>query len=140
MGEHVREKGGMAYYAGTSLDGGLGPGPWYAYAGVNPKNVDRAIELMLREIRKFTAKKVTPQELEDNQAFFVGRLPLSLETNEGVAASIGALELYDLGLDYLQRYPALVQAVTRDDVREAAQEFLSAENYALAVAGPENSG
>jgi len=140
VGEHVREKGGMAYYAGTSLDGGLGPGPWYAYAGVNPKNVDRAIELMLREIRKFTAKKVTPQELEDNQAFFVGRLPLSLETNEGVAASIGTLELYDLGLDYLQRYPALVKAVTRDDVREAAQEFLSAENYALAVAGPENSG
>jgi len=137
VGLYVREKGGMAYYAGTSLDGGLGPGPWHAYAGVNPKNVEGAIALMLREIKKFTTRKVTPQELADNQAQFIGRLPLSLETNEGVAASISTLELYDLGLDYLQRYPGLVQAVTRDDVLEVAQEFLSVENYALAIAGPE---
>jgi zinc protease len=127
----------MAYYAGTSLDGGLGPGPWHAYAGVNPKNVERAIELILREFKKFTAKKVTAEELADNQAQFIGRLPLSLETNEGVAGSIGSLELYDLGLDFLQRYPALIQAITRDDVLEVAREFLSAENYAMAVAGPE---
>ena len=76
-------------------------------------------------------------ELADNQAQALGRLPLSLETNEGVAAAIGTLELYNLGLDYLQRYPALVQAVTRDDILDVAREFLSAENYVLAIAGPE---
>jgi zinc protease len=137
IGHYVREKGGMAYYAAAALDGGLGPGPWRAYAGVNPKNVDRAIELMLREIRKFTTRKVTVEELDDNKAQFIGRLPLSLETNEGVAGLISSLEIYDLGLDYLQRYPGLVQALTRDDILEVARMFLSAENYALAVAGPE---
>jgi zinc protease len=137
IGHHVREKGGMAYYAAAALDGGLGPGPWRAYAGVNPKNVDRAIELMLREIRKFTLRKVTVEELDDNKAQFIGRLPLSLETNEGVAGLVSSLEIYDLGLDYLQRYPGLVQALTRDDILEVARMFLSAENYALAVAGPE---
>jgi zinc protease len=137
VGEQVRERNGMAYYAAAGLDGGLGPGPWRVYAGVNPQNVDRAIELILREIKKFTTRKVTAEELEDNQTFFIGRLPFSLETNEGVAGMIGSLELYELGLDYLQRYPALVQSVTRDDILEVAQEFLSAENYALAVAGPE---
>jgi zinc protease len=137
VGYEVREKGGMAYYAGTALDGGLGPGPWRAYAGVNPKNVDRAIELTLREIKKFTARKVTAEELDDNKANFIGRLPLSLETNEGVAGLVSSLELYDLGLDYLQRYPDMVQALTRDDILEVARLFLSAENYALAVAGPE---
>ena len=137
VGEQVREKNGMAYYAAAGLDGGLGPFPWRVYAGVNPQNVDRAIELILREIKKFTARKVTAEELEDNQTFFIGRLPFGLETNEGVAGMVGSLELYDLGLDYLQRYPALVQSVTRDDILEVAQEFLSAENYALAVAGPE---
>lgn len=137
VGEQVRERNGMAYYAAAGLDGGLGPGPWRVYAGVNPQNVDRAIELILREIKKFTTRKVTAEELADNQTFFIGRLPFSLETNEGVAGMIGSLELYELGLDYLQRYPALVQSVTRDDILEVAQEFLSAENYALAVAGPE---
>ncbi len=137
IGHHVREKGGMAYYAAAALDGGLGPGPWRAYAGVNPKNVDRAIELTLREIKKFTTRKVTAEELDDNQAQFIGRLPLSLETNEGVAGLISSLEIYDLGLDYLQRYPGMIQALTRDDILDVARAFLSAENYALAVAGPE---
>ncbi len=137
IGHFVREKGGMAYYAGASLDGGLGPGAWRAYAGVNPKNVDRAVELILREVKKFTARPVTTQELQDNQTFFIGRLPLGLETNEGVAGSISTIELYQLGLDYLQRYPAMVQAVTRNDILEVAREFWNPESYALAVAGPE---
>ena len=137
IGHFVREKGGMAYYAGTSVDGGLGPGAWRAYAGVNPKNVDRAIELILREIKKFTARPVTVPELEDNKTFFTGRLPLALETNEGVAGSISTIELYQLGLDYLQRYPAMVEAVTRDDILEVTREFWDPDRYALAVAGPE---
>ena len=44
---------------------------------------------------------------------------------------------YLLGLDYYRRYPGLVQAVTRDDIQQVAREFLSAENYVLANAGPE---
>jgi zinc protease len=137
IGHEVRERGGMAYYAASALDGGLGPGPWRAYAGVNPKNLDRAVELILREMRKFTQRKVSEEELAENKTFFLGRLPLSLETNEGVAGSIGTLELYDLGLDYLQRYPALIGAITREEILEVAREFLSAERYVLAVAGPE---
>jgi zinc protease len=137
IGHEVRERGGMAYYAASALDGGLGPGPWRAYAGVNPKNLDRAVELILRELKKFTHRKVSEDELAENQTFFLGRLPLSLETNEGVAGSIGSLELYDLGLDYLQRYPALIGAITREEILEVAREYLSAERYVLAVAGPE---
>jgi zinc protease len=137
IGHYVRERGGMAYYAASALDGGLGPGPWRAYAGVNPKNVDRAVALMLAEIKKFTTRKVTEAELADNKTFFIGRLPLTLETNEGVASALGLLELHQLGLDYYQRYPGLVRAITRDDIQQVAREFLSAENYVLANAGPE---
>jgi zinc protease len=137
IGYHVRERGGMAYYAASALDGGLGPGPWRTYAGVNPKNVERAVELILAEIKKFTTRRVTEEELADNKTFFIGRLPLSLETNEGVAGALGTLELHQLGLDYFQRYPGLVQAITRDDILQVAREFLGAENYVLANAGPE---
>ncbi len=137
VGDQVREKKGMAYYAAASVEGGLGPGPWFAYAGVNPANVDQAVALTLREIQKFTQRKVTAEELADNKTFFIGRLPLSLETNGGVAGSISNMELHQLGLDYLQRYPAMIQAITQEEVLETAREFLSAERYALAIAGPE---
>jgi zinc protease len=137
IGDQVREKGGMAYYAASSLDGGLGPGPWRAYAGVNPKNVDRAVELIVKELRKFITRKVTAEELDDNKANFLGRLPFSLETNEGLAGNISALELYQLGLDYLLRYSERINAITRDDIQAVAREYLSPDHYVLAVAGPE---
>lgn len=136
IGNQVREKNGLAYYAACNLAGGYGPGPWYAYAGVNPDNVERAVGLMQREIKRFLTRKVTPQEIDDNKAQFIGRLPLGLETNEGVASTISSMELFDLGLDYLVRFPAMFKAITRDDVLTAAREFLSAENYVLATAGP----
>lgn len=138
IGHAVREKNGLAYYAGSSLNGGLGPGAWYAYAGVNPANVGRAVELIQHEINRFLARKVTAAELADNQAQFIGRLPLSLETNEGVASTLGTMELFDLGLDYLQRYPDTIRAITREAVQEVAREFLSADQCVLAVAGPED--
>jgi zinc protease len=64
-------------------------------------------------------------------------MPLQLETNEGVAGMIESMELYDLGLDYLRRYPTLVSAITRESVRAAAAKYLDPARYAVAVAGPE---
>ena len=43
LGEKVRDQQGLAYYAYSSLEAGLGRGPWSVRAGVNPANVDRAI-------------------------------------------------------------------------------------------------
>ena len=48
IGEVVREKSGLAYYASSSLNAGTGPGSWEVSAGVNPKNLKKAIDLILR--------------------------------------------------------------------------------------------
>ncbi|PJF34452.1 MAG: hypothetical protein CUN49_15590, partial [Candidatus Thermofonsia Clade 1 bacterium] len=72
-----------------------------------------------------------------NKANFTGSLPLSLETNEGVAAAILNMETFKLGLDYLQNYAEMINAITREDVLKAAQKYLSPKAYALSVAGPE---
>jgi zinc protease len=136
IGHSVREKNGLAYYAAAALSGGYGPGPWYAYAGINPTNVDRAVDLIQREIGRFVSRKVTTDELDDNKAQFIGRLPLGLETNEGVASTLSSMEMFSLGLDYLQRFPGLIKAITRDDVLRVARAFMDPENYVLATAGP----
>lgn len=139
LGKSVREDQGLAYYAYSTVRGGHGPSPWTASAGVNPKNVRRAIESILREVERLTSELVSEEELADNKANFTGRLPLTLETNEGVAAAILNMETYQLGLDYLLRYVETINAITREDVLKAAQRYLSTEAYALSVAGPELS-
>ncbi len=48
IGEVVREKSGLAYYASSSLSAGIGPGAWDVSAGVNPNNVQKARDLILQ--------------------------------------------------------------------------------------------
>ncbi len=112
IGESVREREGLAYHASSSLSGGIGPGPWLFFAGVNPKNLEKTIALIRKEIARFVSEPVTSEELADSQSNYIGRLPLSLESNVGVASALINLERYQLGLDYYLHYPDLINAVT----------------------------
>lgn len=136
IGEAVREKAGLAYYAYSSLGSSYGPGPWSVAAGVNPSNEEKAVELILKEIKRLISKKVTEEELADVKANYIGRIPLSLEANISVAATLLQMEKHQLGLDYLIRYPDLVNAVTRDDIQAASSNYLDPEKLVISIAGP----
>ena len=135
IGESVRERSGLAYHASSSLSGGIGPGPWLFIAGVEPKNLEKVIGLMRQEITRFIAEPVTGDELADSQANYIGRLPLSLESNAGVASALVNLERYTLGLDYYLRYPDLIRAITPVEILETAQRYLHPDRLAIATAG-----
>lgn len=136
LGASVREEQGLAYYAYSSLDGGLGPCLWGARSGVSPANVERAIASILDEVTRFREELVGEAELDDARAFLTGSLPLTLEGSGGVAAALLAIEFYDLGLDFLARYPAIVGALTREHLRDVARRYLHPDRLAIAVAGP----
>lgn len=136
IGDVVREKSGLAYYAYSSLSAGLGPGSWEVSAGVNPQNVKKAADLIVDELKRFVQEGVTADELADTKANFIGRLPLSLESNGGVANALLNIERHDLGLDYYRRYEGLVNEVTADDVLSTARKFIDLDRLAIAVAGP----
>lgn len=140
LGDVVREQAGLAYYVYSNLGAGLGPGPWEVHAGVAPHHVPKALELILGELRRFIEEPVTQQELQDVQAGMLGRLPLSLETNAGVAATLHNIALYQLGLDYLRRYPERVLQVTREQIWAVARKYWDLERLVIAVAGPEFPG
>ena len=136
IGEVVREQAGLAYYAYSSLGGGIGPGPWLAAAGVAPEDVEEAIELIQSEITRFVTEGITEEELADTKANYIGRLPLSLESNAGVAGALINMERYGLGLDYYWTYAERVNAVTREEVVEMARKYLDVGRMGVASAGP----
>lgn len=136
LGERVRDQLGMAYYAYSTLEAGLGPGPWSVSAGVAPESVAGAIEAILAEIARLRDEPVTDAELEDAQDYLTGVLPLRLETNEGIAGTLLDIDLYQLGDDYIMRYPGIIRGLTQADVQAAARRYLDPECYALAIAGP----
>jgi zinc protease len=63
-------------------------------------------------------------------------LPLALETHDGVASTLLAIEEFGLGLDYLDRYPDIIAAVSRDQVGEAVRSHLDPETLAIGIARP----
>jgi zinc protease len=136
IGDVVREQAGLAYYAYSSLSGGMGPGPWSVSAGVAPQNVEKAVELIQSEIQRFVTEAVSAEELRDSQANFIGRLPLALESNVGVAGALLNLERYNLGLDYYRNYADQINDISVNDVLIAAQNYLNPDKLAIAVAGP----
>ena len=136
IGDVVREKAGLAYYAYSSLSAGLGPGSWEVSAGVNPQNVKKASELIQDELKRFVQEGVTADELADTKTNFTGRLPLSLESNGGVANALLNIERHQLGLDYYHRYQDLVNEVTAEDVLTAARKFIDPSRLVIASAGP----
>jgi zinc protease len=136
IGESVREKQGLAYYASSGLEGGHGPGAWSVSAGINPKNVERTISSVEAEITRITTELVSDTDIDENKSFFTGQLPLQLESNEGLASSIYSMESYGLGLDHLQQYSARIHALTKEDLLHAIQHYWQPGQYVAAVAGP----
>jgi len=136
IGDVVRERAGLAYYAYSNLSAGLGPGAWSVAAGVNPSNVRRAVDLIVSELKRLVQKGVTRQELADVQENFIGRLPLSLESNSGVAGALLNIERFNLGLDYYLRYEHLIRAVSRQEVHAVARKYIDPDRLVIAIAGP----
>ena len=95
-----------------------------------------AIEAIRGEIQRLTTELVSDDELADSKANFTGRLPLQLESNEGVAGSIMLMERYRLGLDYLRRYPDVISAISAEEILGVAQRYWGGVPDALATAGP----
>ena len=135
IGDDVRERQGLAYYAYSAFDPHVVPGPLIVRAGVDGANVDRAIATIDAQIARMASEGPTDEELADTKRFLIGSLPRTLETNAGIAFFLQTAEHFGLGLDYDLRLPGLIEAVSRDAAHQAAAH-LSPERAAIVVAGP----
>ena len=136
LADNIRERQGMAYYAFSSFDPSLGPGPLVIRAGVDPANVERALAAIDAEVAALGRDGATARELAETRQFLIGSIPRMLETNQSIATFLQTAEFFGLGLDYDRRLPALLQAVTLDDVNAAAASVLDPARACVAVAGP----
>ena len=136
LAENIRERQGMAYYAFSSFDPSLGPGPLVIRAGVDPNNVARTIEAIDAEVGALGRDGATERELQETLQYLVGSIPRMLETNQSIATFLQTAEFFGLGLDYDRQLPSLLRAVTLEDVRAAAASVLRPDRASVAVATP----
>lgn len=136
LGATVRDQQGLAYYVYSRSEASVGAGPWAVHAGVNPKNLERAIVGILAEIARFRSEPVSADELDEARDFITGSMALGLETNDGVASSLIDIEFFDLGLDYLQRYPGIIRSITAEKIESVVNKYALPDDYVVSTAGP----
>ena len=136
LGDSIRERQGMAYYVYSSLDATFGPGPFSIRAGVAAANVERTIASIDEELNAVIKHGFTTREIDESKSYMIGSLPRQLETNAAIASFLLNAETFGLGLDYDERLPALIKAVTNEQAAAAATRLFDPLKATIAVAGP----
>ncbi len=131
----IRDKNGWAYDVSSSFSGGLEPGAFSVRFQTKNETTMPAVQAALAEIRRMREVPVTARELDDAKAYLTGSFPLRMDTLSKMVSLMVGIELYGLGLDYLERYPQLINAVTAADVQRVAQKYLDPERFVLVVVG-----
>lgn len=133
--EEVREKRGLAYsvysyllpldHAGLVL-GGL---------ATENAHVKDAIALVRAEQRRMLTKGVSAEELKNAKTYLTGSYPLRFDTNAKIASELVGIQLEDLGIDYVDKRNALIEAVTLEDLKRVAPRVLDPDGLLVSVVG-----
>lgn len=130
----VREKRGLAYGVSDSL-------VWFQRAAVmlggTATRADRtadALSVIQAEIKRMAKDGPTPEELVAAKSFLKGTYALTLDTSSKIGAQLTQIQIDNLGMDYIQRRGALIDAVTIEDAKAAARRLYGG-NLLVTVAG-----
>ncbi len=135
IGEAVRERAGLAYYAYSSINSGLSVSSWTVSAGVNTRQVSQALDIIRAELQHFTEEGVTQSELDEVRQGMLNRIPLSLESNAGVLSALATIARYHLDLDHYRHYQQRLAAVTVADVNRVIRHYIRPDALVCASAG-----
>jgi zinc protease len=136
LGTSIRDDQGLAYSVYSYFDASLFPGPFRTVLGTNPANTKKAIAALETEVGRMRRDGVTAREVDEAIAYLTGRFPLRLETNGGIAEILWAMEFFNLGTDYIDRYAGYYRAVTVQQVNQAARTHLHPDRATVVVGGP----
>ncbi len=127
----VRSKAGLVYSIGSSYEAALFPGSFQVVLETKNSSANEAISMVLAQMHRIQESPVSAAELESAKKFLIGSFPLKLDTQSSIASFLLQVQIYGLGLDYIDRYPGYIRAVTVADVQKVAREYLHPDAYVL---------
>ncbi|MBU6401938.1 MAG: insulinase family protein [Verrucomicrobia bacterium] len=132
----IREKLGLAYYVGAQNVAGLVPGYFAFYAGTAPDKIAQVETELRREVELLRAEGLTEAELRRAKAKIIGQRKIARQDLGGFALATALDELYGVGYANFDAEDARYQALTRESILAAAQEYLEPSQAVVAVVQP----
>jgi zinc protease len=131
----LRSHQGLTYGASSELLSYQAAGVWVVKTFTRTPETLKSVHLALEQIKRMHDHPITPQELETAQGYLIGHLALDFESSEDVASQTLELLVYDLPLDYWNRFPDKIRALTSEEVWNAAGRRLAPENNIIVLVG-----
>jgi zinc protease len=120
----VREKRGLAYGVYDTL-------VWLRHSAVLLGNTAtradatrQTIGLVESEVARMATDGPTQDEIDQAKTFLKGSFALGLDTSSKIANQLVNMQVDNLGIDYIDRRSALIDAVTLADTKRVAQRLL----------------
>ena len=133
--EEVREKRGLAY----SVYSYLQP---YKHApifggGVATKNeeIAQSLDVIRAELKRMADEGPTQDELDNAKKYLTGSFALRFDSNSKIANQLLWMLQEDMGIDYVDKRNALVDAVTLEDTKRVAKRLLKTDDLIITVVG-----
>jgi zinc protease len=131
IGNGVRETEGLAYDARSGFYRWLYGGAFVATTQTSDPN--KAINIILNEIKKMSETGATQKELKDAKTFYIGNFPFNYDATRDKIDLLQSIEVYHKGLDYPDKFNSYIENVTLNDINQAAKKYLYPNNYLLVI-------
>ncbi|MGQ3670987.1 M16 family metallopeptidase [Xanthobacter sp. TB0136] len=133
--KEVREERGLAYSVYSHLAPMDHAGLWFASTATKNESAGEATRLISDNFRRILAEGPTEEELKEARSYLTGSYALRFDTSSKVAGQLLQIQLDDLGIDYIDRRNALVDAVTGEDIKRAAARLSGAKDALVVIVG-----
>jgi hypothetical protein len=123
----LREKNGLVYNVESNVTSYTDTGLASIYFGTDPKNKEKAIRLVYKELAKLREVKLTATQLAAAKKQVIGQLGVSGDNREGLFLGLGKSFLHYNRYDTLPEVFAKVEKLTAGEIREVANEIFAPE-------------
>jgi len=133
--EEIREKRGLAYsvyaYLSPMQHSGIVAG------GVATQNARAAesISVIRAEWKKLAEEGITAKELATAKTYLNGSFPLRLGSSRGIAGMLVGIQIADLGMNYIEKRPSLINSITLAEANRVARRLFRADDLTVIVVG-----
>ncbi len=133
--QEVREKRGLAYSVYTYLYPLDHAGIFAGGVATENKSVGQSLELIKAELERASKEGLTEQELQTAKDYLIGSFALRFDTSSKIAAQLLAIQLDDLGINYIERRNSEIEAITVADIKRVAKRLMEPKNLIVTVVG-----
>jgi zinc protease len=131
----IREKRGMAYSVYSYFMPMQQPGAFQIGLQTKKEQADEAIKLARVTLREFVDKGISEKELKAAKDNIISGFPLRIDSNKKILDYLSLIGFYGLPLNYLDEFPAKVNAVTTAQVDDAFKRRIHPDAMATVIVG-----